>query len=110
MPSENRSLLADPHGKRLLLVLCAVAFMDFVDASITNVALPHIRVALGFSGQTLQWVPSAYLLTYGGLMLLGGRLADLFGRRRMLLIGIAIVGSGSLVGGLAGSSGMFVAA
>jgi len=68
-------------------VLCAVAFMDFVDASITNVALPHIRVALGFSVQTLQWVPSAYLLTYGGLMLLGGRLADLFGRRRMISSG-----------------------
>ena len=110
MTPENRSLLADPRGKRLLLVLCAVAFMDFVDASITNVALPHIRVALGFSVQTLQWVPSAYLLTFGGLMLLGGRLADLFGRRRMILVGIALVATGSLIGGLADSSGMFVAA
>jgi EmrB/QacA subfamily drug resistance transporter len=94
----------------LLAVLCAVAFLDFVDASITNVALPHIRTALGFSVQTLQWVPSAYLLTYGGLMLLGGRLADLFGRRRMLLIGTALVAAGSLVGGLAGSSGVFIGA
>jgi MFS family permease len=110
MATRSPSLLDSPRGKRLLAVLCAVAFLDFVDASITNVALPHIREALGFSVQTLQWVPSAYLLTFGGLMLLGGRLADLFGRRRMLLIGIAIVGTGSLVGGLAGSSGMFVAA
>src|SRR5271163_2733523 len=110
MATRSQSLLASPRGKRVLAVLGAVAFLDFVDASITNVALPHIRAALGFSIQTLQWVPSAYLLTYGGLMLLGGRLADLFGRRRMLLIGIAIVGTGSLVGGLADSSGMFVAA
>src|ERR1700729_981099 len=95
MTPENRSLLADPHGKRLLLVLCAVAFMDFVDASITNVALPHIRVALGFSVQTLQWVPSAYLLTYGGLMLLGGRLADLFGRRRVVPVRTALVAIGA---------------
>jgi len=110
MTPENRSLLADPRGKRLLLVLCAVAFMDFVDTSITNVALPHIRVALGFSVQTLQWVPSAYLLTYGGLMLLGGRLADLFGRRRMMLVGTVLVAAASLTGGLAGSAGLFVAA
>jgi EmrB/QacA subfamily drug resistance transporter len=110
MSTQSQSLLDSPRGRRLLAVLCAVAFLDFVDASITNVALPHIRLALGFSVQTLQWVPSAYLLTFGGLMLLGGRLADLFGRRRMLLIGVAIVGTGSLVGGLAGSSGMFVAA
>ena len=109
MTTRSQSLLDSPYGKRLLAVLCAVAFMDFVDASITNVALPHIRVALGFSVQTLQWVPSAYLLTYGGLMLLGGRLADLFGRRRILLLGTALVAAGSLVGGLAGSSGVFVA-
>jgi EmrB/QacA subfamily drug resistance transporter len=94
----------------VLAVLCAVAFLDFVDASITNVALPHIRTALGFSVQTLQWVPAAYLLTYGGLMLLGGRLADLFGRRRILLLGTALVAVGSLVGGLAGSAGVFVGA
>jgi MFS family permease len=64
------------RGRRILALLCAVAFLDFIDASITNVALPHIRTALGFSLQRLQWVPSAYMLTYGGLMLLGGRLAD----------------------------------
>jgi MFS family permease len=69
------------QGQRILALLCAVAFLDFVDASITNVALPHILTSLRFSVQSLQWVPSAYLLTYGGFMLLGGRLADLLGRR-----------------------------
>jgi EmrB/QacA subfamily drug resistance transporter len=110
MDTRSESHLDTWAGRRLLAVLCAVAFLDFVDASITNVALPHIREALGFSVQTLQWVPSAYLLTYGGLMLLGGRLADLFGRRRILLYGTALVGAASLIGGLAESSGMFVGA
>jgi EmrB/QacA subfamily drug resistance transporter len=110
MATEPRSTLDSPRGRRLLAVLCAVAFLDFVDASITNVALPHIRTALGFSVQALQWVPSAYLLTYGGLMLLGGRLADLFGRRRILLVGTALVAVGSLTGGLAGSAAVFVTA
>lgn len=76
----------------------------------TRTAAPHIRLALGFSQQTLQWVPAGYLLTYGGLMLFGGRLADLVGRRRVMLTGTVIVATGSLVGGLAGSSGLFVAA
>ncbi len=110
MSITSQSVFHSARGRRLLAVLCAVAFLDFVDASITNVALPHIRVALGFSVQTLQWVPSAYLLTYGGLMLLGGRLADLFGRRRILLLGTVLVAAGSLTGGLAGSAGVFVAA
>ena len=102
--------LASWRGRRILALLCAVAFLDFVDASITNVALPHIRTALGFSVQSLQWVPSAYLLTYGGLMLLGGRLADLLGRRDVLLAGTALVGLSSLVGGFAGDAGVFIAA
>ena len=110
MATESRISLDSPRGKRVLAVLCAVAFLDFVDASITNVALPQIRTSLGFSVQTLQWVPSAYLLTYGGLMLLGGRLADLFGRRRVLLVGTALVAVGSLAGGFADSAGLFVAA
>jgi MFS family permease len=69
MAAEIASLtLRNWHGRRMLALLCAVAFLDFVDASITNVALPHIRTSLGFSVQGLQWVPSAYLLTYGGFM------------------------------------------
>jgi EmrB/QacA subfamily drug resistance transporter len=106
----SAGLLASGPGKRLLALLCAVAFLDFIDASITNIALPHIRSALHFSTQNLQWVPSGYLLTYGGLMLLGGRLADLLGRRDVLLVGTGLVAVGSTVGGLAGSSGLFIAA
>jgi EmrB/QacA subfamily drug resistance transporter len=89
-------------------LLCAVAFLDFVDASIVNVALPDIRRSLGFSTQGLQWVPSGYLLTYGGFMLLGGRVADLLGRRRVLLAGTGLIGISSLVGGFAGNPGVLV--
>ena len=88
----NTSFLATRRGKLTLALLCAVAFLDFVDAPIVNVALPSIRHALHFSVAGLQWVPSAYLLTYGGFMLLGGRLADLLGRRRILLGGIVVIG------------------
>jgi EmrB/QacA subfamily drug resistance transporter len=91
-------------------LLCAIAFLDFVDASIVNVALPSIRHALHFSVQDLQWAPSGYLLTYGGFMLLGGRAADLLGRRRVLVAGIATIAVSSLVGGLADSSGVLVGA
>src|SRR3978361_1449997 len=81
------SFLSTRRGKLTLALLCAVAFLDFVDASIVNVALPSIRRDLHFSVQSLVWVPSAYLLTYGGFMLLGGRAADLLGRRRVLVYG-----------------------
>jgi EmrB/QacA subfamily drug resistance transporter len=104
------SFLATRRGKLTLGLLAAVAFLDFVDASITNVALPSIRRALHFSEAGLQWVPSAYLLTYGGFMLLGGRAADLLGRRRVLVSGILLIGLSSMVGGLAGSSGVLVGA
>ena len=104
------SVLATRRGKVTLLLLCAVAFLDFVDAPILNVALPSIRHALHFSVQGLQWVPSAYLLTYGGFMLLGGRAADLFGRRRILLAGVVVLGVSSLVGGFAQTSGVLVGA
>ncbi|WP_198287213.1 MFS transporter [Frankia sp. QA3] len=103
-------LLATRRGQGLLALLCAVAFLDFVDASIVNVALPDIRRDLDFSAQGLQWVPSGYLLTYGGFMMLGGRVADLLGRRRVLLAGTVLIGLSSLVGGLAGDAGVLVAA
>jgi EmrB/QacA subfamily drug resistance transporter len=106
----NESFLATRRGKLTLLLLCCVGFMDFVDASIVNVALPAIRHALHFSDQGLQWVPSAYLLTYGGFMLLGGRAADLLGRRRVLLTGTVVIGIASLVGGFAGDSGVLIGA
>src|SRR3954471_19169384 len=104
------SLLSTRRGKLVLALLASVAFLDFVDASIVNVALPSIRRDLGFSVQDLQWIPSGYLLTYGGFMLLGGRAADLLGRRRVLVAGTVLIGIASLIGGLAGSAGVLVAA
>jgi EmrB/QacA subfamily drug resistance transporter len=104
------SFLATRRGKLTLALLCAVAFLDFVDASIVNVALPDIRSDLHFSVQGLQWVLSGYLLTYGGFMLLGGRAGDLLGRRRVLVAGTSLFGISSLVGGFAGSAGMLVTA
>jgi EmrB/QacA subfamily drug resistance transporter len=104
------SFLATRRGKLTLLFLCAVAFLDFVDASIVNVALPSIRRDLHFSVQNLQWVLSGYLLTYGGFLLLGGRAADLLGRRRVLVTGIVVFAMSSLTGGLAPDAGLLVAA
>ena len=108
--APHSSFLATRRGKLTLALLCAVAFLDFVDASIVNVALPSIRRDLHFSVQNLQWVLSGYLLTYGGFMLLGGRAADLLGRRRVLVAGTSVFALASLTGGLAGSEGMLVAA
>jgi EmrB/QacA subfamily drug resistance transporter len=108
--SLKPSFLKTRRGKLTLALLCAVAFLDFVDASIVNLALPSIRRALHFSEQSLVWVPSGYLLTYGGFMLLGGRAADLLGRRRVLVAGTVVVGLASLAGGLAHSSGVLITA
>ena len=81
-----------------LAALCAAFFMVILDVAIVNVALPTIQVDLGFSQRNLQWVVSAYALTFGGLLLLGGRAADLLGRRRMLIAGLALFGAASLHG------------
>ena len=107
---HTSSFLSTGRGKLTLGLLCAIAFLDFVDASIVNIALPSIRRALHFSVAGLQWVPSGYLLTYGGFMLLGGRAADLLGRRRALTGGVVVIGVSSLIGGLAGSSAVLVGA
>src|SRR5919198_2042910 len=109
-PVSQPSFLATPRGKLTLALLAAVAFLDFVDASIVNIALPSIRLDLGFSEQSLVWVPGGYLLTYGGFMLLGGRAADLLGRRRVLVAGVVVIGVSSLVSGLAASEGVLIAA
>jgi EmrB/QacA subfamily drug resistance transporter len=98
------------RGRLTLALLCLVAFLDFIDASIVNIALPTIRRDLDFSVQSLQWVPSGYLLTYGGFMLLGGRAGDLLGRRRVLVAGTVLFGLASLAGGLAWSSEALVIA
>ena len=109
-PLATSSFLATRRGKLVLAFLCAVAFLDFLDTSIVNVALPSIARDLHFSVQNLQWVLSGYIVTYGGFLLLGGRLADLLGRRRMLMTGTALFGLASLAGGLAQNSGMLVGA
>jgi EmrB/QacA subfamily drug resistance transporter len=93
-----------------LYVLCLGDLMIVLDGTIVNVALPSIRDDLGFSQTSLAWVVNAYLLTFGGFLLLGGRLGDLFGHRRLFLIGVSIFTLASLGCGIASSQGMLVAA
>jgi EmrB/QacA subfamily drug resistance transporter len=107
---DSRLVLGSRLGAITLMLLCAVQFLDIVDSAIVNVALPSIQHSLGFSQQNLQWVASGYILTYGGFLLLGGRLGDLLGRRRMLLIGLTVFALSSLTAGLAGTPALLVAA
>jgi EmrB/QacA subfamily drug resistance transporter len=93
-----------------LYVLCLASLMIVLDATIVNVALPSIRKDLDFSQTSLAWVVNAYLLTYGGCLLLGGRLGDLFGHRRLFLAGISLFTLASLACGLATSQGFLIAA
>jgi EmrB/QacA subfamily drug resistance transporter len=94
----------------VLAIVCLAQFMVVLDISIVNVALPSIQRDLHFSAANLQWVVTAYSLTFGGLLLLGGRLADIFGRRRIFLFGLILFTGASLLGGFAGSQGMLIAA
>ena len=80
--TDSRLVLRSRLGAITLVLLCAVQFLDIADSAIVNVALPSLQQSLGFSQQNLQWVASGYILTYGGFLLLGGRLGDLLGRRR----------------------------
>jgi len=91
-----------------LLVLCGALFLDALDVSMTGVALPSIRTDLGMSTSSLQWVVSAYVLGYGGFLLLGGRAADLLGRRRMFLISLGVFVVASALGGLANDGTLLV--
>src|SRR5436309_4706348 len=93
-----------------LIVLCLGDLMIVLDATIVNVALPSIRADLGFTEDSLAWVINAYTLTFGGLLLLGGRLGDLYGPRRLFLFGIGLFTVASLVCGLSTSQGMLVTA
>src|SRR3954470_5335580 len=97
MASDNRKWFA-------LELLSAVQFMVVLDIAIVNVALPSIQVDLGFSEESLQWVVSAYALVFGGFLLLGGRLADVIGRRRLFLVGLVAFTGASLMAGLAWAS------
>lgn len=98
------------HTRWLLLVALIVQFMVALDMSVVNVALPDMRSDLGFTPQGLLWVVNAYALAFGGLLMLGGRLADLLGSRLVLTAGLALFGAASLVGGLAWSPGALIAA
>ena len=93
-----------------LYVLCAGELMIVLDTTVVNVALPSIRADLGFTEATLVWVVNAYMLTYGGFLLLGGRMGDLFGNRRLFLAGIALFTAASVACGIAGSQTFLVAA
>src|SRR5438034_4143965 len=101
--SDRRKWLA-------LALLSVVQFMVVLDIAIVNVALPSIQVDLGFSQENLQWVISAYALVFGGFLLLGGRAADLLGRRRIFLAGIVLFTLASLMAGLAWSEGSLISA
>src|SRR5213595_3615872 len=93
-----------------LYVLCLATLMIVLDVTIVNVALPSMKTDLGFSQTSLAWVVNAYLLTFGGFLLLGGRLGDLFGHRRLFLTGIASFTLASLACGLSTSQGVLVSA
>jgi EmrB/QacA subfamily drug resistance transporter len=104
------SFLATRKGQLTLVFLCVVALLDLIGPAIVNVALPTIQRDLHFSQQSLQWVLSGYTVTYGGFLLLGGRLADLLGRRVILVAGTAIYAVTSIIGGAAPNAGALVGA
>ena len=100
----------DPHRWKALALLCTAFFMVILDSAIVLVALPSIDADLAFSAGDLQWVLSAYLLSFGGLLLLGGRASDLMGRRRMFILGTGLFAVASLGAGLAGTTGALLTA
>jgi len=99
-----------PHLRATLLLGCLAQFMVILDVSVVNVALPAIRHGLHFSEVNLQWVVNAYTVTFAGFLLLGGRAADLLGRRRVFVSGLALFSVASLAGGFANSQGLLIAA
>ncbi len=111
-PSQKRRWKQSQGDRRwlALLLVCAAQLMIVLDGTIVNVALPTIQDSLGFSGAGLSWVVNAYLLTFGGFLLLGGRAGDLFGRRRVFMVGLALFTLASFLCGLSGSQVMLVAA
>src|ERR1700690_2558850 len=107
-PGRLKSLLRSPSV--FLFVILTAQLMVVLDTTIVNVALPHIQEGLGLSGGELSWVINGYLLTFGGLLLLGARSGDLLGRRRTFMAGIALFSVSSLAGGFAASGPMLLAA
>ena len=92
----------------VLVIICLAQFMVVLDATIVNVALPHIKIALGFTNTSLQWIINAYTLVFAGFLLLGGRAGDLLGRKRLFMVGLVIFTAASLLNGLASTSGMLI--
>ena len=110
MNDSLSSTTRDPRRWKALALLCTAFFMVILDSAIVVVALPSIDAELGFSAGDLQWVLSAYLLSFGGLLLLGGRAADLLGRRRVFMVGTGLFALASLACGLSGSATALIAA
>ena len=112
-PAASRTTPPDQHWTPrlwgVLAVLCAVLFLDGLDVSMVGVALPSIGTELGLSTTSLQWIVNGYVLGYGGLLLLGGRTADLLGRRKVFLIALAVFAVASLIGGLVDDGTLLIA-
>src|SRR5438270_7606311 len=109
----TKSLVVDVtrHRSNLVLaLLCAAQFMLILDVAIVNVALPSMQRTLSLSAENIQWVVSGYALTFGGFLMLGGRLADVVGRRRMFVTGLVLFIAASMLGGFSQSGGMLIAA
>ncbi|BDU06673.1 MFS transporter [Nocardia cyriacigeorgica] len=108
--TDEETAVAPARAGALLTVVCAAQFMVVLDISVVNVALPSMRTSLGFTDAGLAWVVNAYALVFAGLLLVGGRLADVFGRKRVFLAGLLVFTVASLVGGLASSPGWLIGA
>jgi EmrB/QacA subfamily drug resistance transporter len=108
--AEQSIMSEHRHTGVALLLICAVQMMVILDGTIVNIALPSIRQQLHFSSTSLEWVITAYALAFGGLLLLGGRSGDLFGRRRMFTIGVVVFTAASLLGGFATDQAWLIAA
>lgn len=108
--TDSLPTTAPRNGALALAVICIAQLMVVLDSTVMNVALPTIRNDLGFSPSGLTWVITSYSLAFGGLLLFGGRTGDLFGRRRMFMVGVAVFAAASLLGGLAQSEAWLIAA
>jgi EmrB/QacA subfamily drug resistance transporter len=106
-PTSARSRATNPWV--VLVIACMAQFMVVLDATVVNIALPSVQRGLHFSAANLQWIVNGYSLVFGGFLMLGGRAADLFGRKRLFLAGVVLFSAASLLNGLAQSSGMLIA-
>ena len=110
LPAPASRSVSKVNPNAVLAVVAVAQFMVILDGTVVNVALPTIQRHLGFSEQSLSWVLNAYTLMFGGFLLLGGRLADRLGRRRLFVVGVAVFSGASLICGLAQSEAMLLVA